>query len=104
MPGGTRSYAGYHELAYLHPNRFRPDPAALDAFGVSPDEPYSIVRFVSWQAVHDRRERGLSADAEAAPGRGAAAARAGADLVRGPAPDDLAELEPCAGRWRTSTT
>jgi len=60
VPGRHLQYAGYHELAYLHPNRFQPDPAALDAFGVSPDEPYSIVRFVSWQAVHDRRERGLS--------------------------------------------
>ncbi len=54
-------YAGYHELAYLHPNRFTPDPAVLAEFGVSPGEPYSIVRFVSWQAVHDRRELGLSA-------------------------------------------
>ncbi len=60
VPGRHLQYAGYHELAYLHPNRFQPDPAVLDAFGVSPDEPYSIVRFVSWQAVHDRRERGLS--------------------------------------------
>jgi predicted glycosyltransferase len=55
-------YAGYHELAYLHPRRFLPDPARLADFGVTADEPYSIVRFVSWQAVHDRRERGLTAD------------------------------------------
>lgn len=61
VAGTHRRYAGYHELAYLHPNRFRPDPAKLGAFGVSPDEPYSIVRFVSWQAVHDRHERGLTA-------------------------------------------
>ncbi len=61
VPGRHLQYAGYHELAYLHPNRFRPDPAVLAGFGVSPDEPYSIVRFVSWQAVHDRQERGLSA-------------------------------------------
>jgi len=59
--GRHLTYAGYHELAYLHPNRFQPDPAVLADFGVSPDVPYSIVRFVSWQAVHDRRERGLSA-------------------------------------------
>jgi uncharacterized protein len=59
--GRHPQYAGYHELAYLHPNRFQPDPAVLADFGVSPDEPYSIVRFVSWQAVHDRQERGLSA-------------------------------------------
>ncbi len=61
VPGRHPTYAGYHELAYLHPNRFQPDPAVLAEFGVSPEEPYSIVRFVSWQAVHDRQERGLSA-------------------------------------------
>ena len=60
VPGRHPVYAGYHELAYLHPNRFQPDPAVLAEFGIGPDEPYSIVRFVSWQAVHDRRERGLS--------------------------------------------
>jgi predicted glycosyltransferase len=59
--GRHRQYRGYHELAYLHPNRFQPDPARLVDFGVAPDEPYSIVRFVSWQAVHDRRELGLTA-------------------------------------------
>jgi predicted glycosyltransferase len=53
-------YPGYHELAYLHPNRFQPDPERLSAFGVSREEPYSLVRFVSWRAVHDRRERGLT--------------------------------------------
>jgi predicted glycosyltransferase len=61
VPGTHLRYAGYHELAYLHPNRFQPEVGKLESFGVSPDEPYSIVRFVSWQAVHDRRERGLTA-------------------------------------------
>lgn len=56
------TYAGYHELAYLHPNRFQPDPERLKAFGVAPDEPFSLVRFVSWQAVHDSRERGLTVE------------------------------------------
>jgi uncharacterized protein len=60
VPGRHPTYAGYHELAYLHPSRFRPDPAVLAEFGVSPGEAYSIVRFVSWQAVHDRKERGLT--------------------------------------------
>jgi len=60
VPGRHSQYAGYHELAYLHPNRFQPDPAVLGDFGIRPGEPYSIVRFVSWQAVHDRTERGLS--------------------------------------------
>src|SRR5215469_7081878 len=60
VPGRHLQYAGYHELAYLHPNRFQPDPAVLGDFGIRPGEAYSIVRFVSWQAVHDRTERGLS--------------------------------------------
>ncbi|HYK70274.1 MAG TPA: DUF354 domain-containing protein [Streptosporangiaceae bacterium] len=60
VPGRHLTYPGYHELAYLHPSRFRPDPAVLAEFGVQPGEPYSIVRFVSWQAVHDRRELGLT--------------------------------------------
>lgn len=58
--GTHRTYPGYHELAYLHPNRFEPDPGKLEAFGVRQEEPYCILRFVSWQASHDRRERGLS--------------------------------------------
>jgi predicted glycosyltransferase len=61
VPGTHHRYSGYHELAYLHPHRFQADPAKLAAFGVSSAEPYSIVRFVSWQAVHDRNERGLTA-------------------------------------------
>jgi predicted glycosyltransferase len=56
------TYPGYHELAYLHPDRFQPDPGRLAAYGVSADEPYSIVRFVSWQAVHDRNEKGLTGE------------------------------------------
>ena len=58
--GTHRTYPGYHELAYLHPNRFTPDPARLESFGVRADEPYSLVRLVFLQAIHDRSERGLS--------------------------------------------
>lgn len=58
--GVHRTYAGYHELAYLHPDRFTPDRARLAVFGVSSDEPYSILRFVSWQAIHDVTEKGLT--------------------------------------------
>jgi uncharacterized protein len=60
VPGRHVTYAGYHELAYLHPNRFLPDPTRLAAFDVTADKPYSVLRFVSWQAVHDRRETGLT--------------------------------------------
>lgn len=39
-------YRGYHELAYLHPDYFTPDPAVLDEIDVGRDERYSVVRFV----------------------------------------------------------
>jgi predicted glycosyltransferase len=58
--GNHVTYPGYHELAYLHPQRFEPDPARLRDFGVDQEEPYTIVRFVSWEAVHDRDEKGLT--------------------------------------------
>jgi hypothetical protein len=91
--GTHRRYAGYHELAYLHPNRFQADPAKLAAFGIAPGEQYSIVRFVSWQAVHDRRETGFTA----AQKRDLVAtlARHGRVLIssEAPLPDDLAPLE-----------
>lgn len=46
-------YNGYHELAYLHPKYFTPDPAVLDETGVRPGDVFTIVRFVGWGAVHD---------------------------------------------------
>ncbi len=46
-------YPGYHELAYLHPGRFEPDPSVVKQAGVDPDEKYVILRLVSWEAVHD---------------------------------------------------
>jgi len=53
-------YAGYHELAYLHPQRFAPDRSILARYAVEPDKPYTLIRFVSWQASHDISEKGLS--------------------------------------------
>jgi predicted glycosyltransferase len=46
-------YDGYHELAYLHPKYFRPDPSITADLRVRPGERYSIVRFVRWKAAHD---------------------------------------------------
>ncbi len=46
-------YPGYHELAYLHPNRFDPDPSVLDKIDVSSDERIILVRFSSWDSSHD---------------------------------------------------
>ena len=53
-------YAGYHELAYLHPNRFTPDISVLNEIGVLPDEKYFILRFNAFKAHHDAGVQGLS--------------------------------------------
>lgn len=54
------TYPGYHELAYLHPDRFTPDPDRVRAAGIDPDRPFTVVRFVGWWATHDRGEVGLT--------------------------------------------
>ena len=54
------AYAGYQELAYLHPNRFTPDQSQLRPFGVSPEEPYIVVRLVAWASGHDVGDRGFT--------------------------------------------
>lgn len=46
-------YNGYKELAYLHPDRFTPDPSVLDELGLGRDEKFIIIRFISWSASHD---------------------------------------------------
>ena len=53
-------YSGYHELAYLHPNDFTPNPDVLKEFGLTEDDNYTILRFVSWNASHDLGHHGLS--------------------------------------------
>ena len=57
-------YAGYHELAYLHPRRFTPDPSVRALAGLGPEEPFSLVRFVGWQAAHDLGHKGLGDSAK----------------------------------------
>ncbi len=46
-------YNGYHELAYLHPKYFAPDPRIHDEAGLKEKEIFSIIRFVGWGAGHD---------------------------------------------------
>jgi len=53
-------YNGYHELAYLHPNFFTPQARILQELGIRADEPYFVLRFVSWQAAHDIGEGGIA--------------------------------------------
>ena len=53
-------YQGYNELLYLHPNRFTPNAAMLQELGVKENEPYVVIRFVSWNATHDIGHAGIS--------------------------------------------
>lgn len=55
-----RRYDGFHELAYLHPDRFEPDPEPLAEHGIDVETPYTVLRFVSWGAHHDVGEGGFS--------------------------------------------
>jgi uncharacterized protein len=52
-------YQGYHELAYLHPDNFTSDPQIRPLLGLSSDDAYFILRFVSMEAHHDTAIRGF---------------------------------------------
>ena len=52
-------YPGYHELAYLHPNRFDPDPSVLEEFGLESDESLAVVRVSGWDSSHDVGQGGF---------------------------------------------
>ncbi|MBR0170783.1 MAG: DUF354 domain-containing protein [Bacteroidales bacterium] len=53
-------YAGTHELAYLHPHRFTPDPSVLQRAGIQNGERFFIMRFVALKGHHDVGQQGLT--------------------------------------------
>jgi uncharacterized protein len=53
-------YNGYHELAYLNPKYFTPDPAKLAVEGLEPGEPFTFLRLVGWTSHHDVHGRGVT--------------------------------------------
>jgi len=53
-------YPGNHELAYLHPNVFTPDPNILVKSGLNKDDKYFILRFNSFKAHHDIHQYGFN--------------------------------------------
>ncbi len=48
-------YDGYHELAYLSPKYFSPDPSVLDGLGLEKDDTYVLLRVSSADSSHDSR-------------------------------------------------
>jgi hypothetical protein len=55
-------HKSYHELAYLAPARFKPDPGIFSFLNLKPGEPYIILRFISWKATHDLVHTGIPDD------------------------------------------
>ncbi|VVB54060.1 Uncharacterised protein [uncultured archaeon] len=53
-------FKGFFELAYLHPGNFEPNILVLDDLGISRNDKYVIIRFVSWHAHHDVGQRGMN--------------------------------------------
>jgi uncharacterized protein len=49
-----------HELAYLHPNNFKPNNEILKDLGIKKNEKYFILRFNAFKAHHDKGIKGLS--------------------------------------------
>jgi uncharacterized protein len=52
-------YKGFKELASLHPNWFKPNPAILKEIGLDETNTFIVVRFVSWSAAHDVGQYGI---------------------------------------------
>lgn len=53
-------YDGYKELAYLHPNRFSPDPGIFGKLRLKPDSIFFVLRFSAMQAIHDLGKQGIA--------------------------------------------
>lgn len=54
-------YAGFHELAYLHPNHFKPDKSIVKQY-VPAELPYFLIRFARLTAHHDYGIKGINAE------------------------------------------
>jgi predicted glycosyltransferase len=55
----TRHYPGFHELFYLHPNRFTPEASIHAELGLRTDEPFALLRLSALTAHHDVGVRGV---------------------------------------------
>ena len=53
-------FESYMELFYLNPKYFTPDISVINSYGISSEERFFIVRFVSWNASHDIGQKGFS--------------------------------------------
>ncbi len=52
-------FRGNMELSYLHPNYFSANKSIKSELDLREDEPYSVLRFISWNANHDIGQSGI---------------------------------------------
>lgn len=52
-------FNGFMELSYLHPDYFTPNSLVLDSIVYEKSKPITVIRFVSWGAVHDIGHTGI---------------------------------------------
>lgn len=52
-------YKGFHELAYLHPNQFDSNIIS-DSKSIDSGKKIVLLRFITWNASHDRNQKGFS--------------------------------------------
>lgn len=60
LGAGHLTYPAFHELFYLHPNRFTPDPSVRAELGLVDGEAFGIVRLSALAAHHDVGKRGAT--------------------------------------------
>ncbi|MBN1250649.1 MAG: DUF354 domain-containing protein [Bacteroidales bacterium] len=53
-------YRGFHEIAYLHPKYFTPNPEIYNLLNISKEDKFFILRFIAWGASHDVGLKGIS--------------------------------------------
>ena len=57
-------YQGHHELAYLTPKYFSPNIEIFQSLKIKKNTKYVLLRFVSWNASHDRGQKGIDIEAK----------------------------------------
>ncbi len=55
----TIHYEGFHELAYLHPNFFKPELSKIEKI-ITTSTPFYIIRFAKLTAQHDKGKTGIT--------------------------------------------
>jgi hypothetical protein len=53
-------FKSYLELSYLYPKYFKPNTEIRQELGIPKTEKLALVRFVAWEAFHDRHQTGLT--------------------------------------------